>query len=185
MYPCLLPQFSAHKSPSLSDKVGAISSVFSSFPHWRVNLSLRSFSEILYTHTKNEAHLHGGPRSSPSDYEACVCAQSLSPTDCSPPGSSVHGIFQAIILEWVVISSSRGSSWFWDRICLSCIGRWILTTEPPGKSQLRSLLLLLLLASSKTFLTKKTCGQTLKRMEPSSWFHSDWARSSGRELGLW
>ena len=30
--------------------------------------------------------------------------------DCSPPGSSVHGIFQARILEWVAISSSRGSS---------------------------------------------------------------------------
>ena len=30
--------------------------------------------------------------------------------DCSPPGSSVHGILQARILEWVAISSSRGSS---------------------------------------------------------------------------
>ena len=32
-------------------------------------------------------------------------------TDCSPPGSSVHGILQARILEWVAMSSSRGSSW--------------------------------------------------------------------------
>ena len=32
------------------------------------------------------------------------------PMDCSPPGSSVHGILQARILDWVVISSSRGSS---------------------------------------------------------------------------
>ena len=32
------------------------------------------------------------------------------PMDCSPPGSSVHGIFQARILEWVAISFSRGSS---------------------------------------------------------------------------
>ena len=32
------------------------------------------------------------------------------PMDCSPPGSSVHGISQARILEWVAISSSRGSS---------------------------------------------------------------------------
>ena len=31
--------------------------------------------------------------------------------DCSPPGSSIHGIFQARILEWVAISYSRGSSW--------------------------------------------------------------------------
>ena len=32
------------------------------------------------------------------------------PVDCNPPGSSVHGIFQARILEWVASSSSRGSS---------------------------------------------------------------------------
>ena len=32
------------------------------------------------------------------------------PMDCSPPGSSAHGILQARILEWVAISSSRGSS---------------------------------------------------------------------------
>ena len=33
-----------------------------------------------------------------------------SPIDCSLPGSSVHGIFQAIVLEWIAISFSRGSS---------------------------------------------------------------------------
>ena len=41
----------------------------------------------------------------------CVCAQLLDPMDCSPPGSSIHGIFQASILEWVAISCSRISSW--------------------------------------------------------------------------
>ena len=45
--------------------------------------------------------------------------------DCSPPGSSVYGTFQTRILEWVVISSSRGSSWSRDQTCISCIGRWI------------------------------------------------------------
>ena len=47
----------------------------------------------------------------------CVHAQSLqssptlcNPMDCSPPGSSVHGISQARILEWVAVPSSRGSS---------------------------------------------------------------------------
>ena len=39
-----------------------------------------------------------------------MCATLCNPLDCSPPGSSVHGIFQARILEWVAISSSRGSS---------------------------------------------------------------------------
>ena len=49
--------------------------------------------------------------------------------DRSPPGSSVHGISQARILEWVAISSSWGSSWPRDRTwvsCISCIGRQIL-----------------------------------------------------------
>ena len=36
------------------------------------------------------------------------------PVDCRPPGSSVHGILQARILEWVAISFSRGSSWLRD-----------------------------------------------------------------------
>ena len=51
------------------------------------------------------------------------------PKDCSPPGSSVHGIFQARRLECVAISSSRGSSWPRDRTSISwvsCIGRWVL-----------------------------------------------------------
>ena len=41
------------------------------------------------------------------------------------PGSSVHRIFQARILKWVAISSSRGSSQSRDRTCVSCIGRQI------------------------------------------------------------
>ena len=44
------------------------------------------------------------------------------PMDCSPPGSSVLGISQARILEWVAISFSRGSSW----THISCIGRRML-----------------------------------------------------------
>ena len=56
------------------------------------------------------------PSIRPEQFLAIVCAQGFSrvrlcdPVDCSPPGSSVHGIFQARILEWVAISSSRGSS---------------------------------------------------------------------------
>ena len=38
------------------------------------------------------------------------CPTLCDPMDCSPPGSSVHGIFQARILEWVAISFSRVSS---------------------------------------------------------------------------
>ena len=41
--------------------------------------------------------------------------------DCSLPGFSVHGIFQARVLEWVAISFSRGSSWLRDRTQVSRI----------------------------------------------------------------
>ena len=43
--------------------------------------------------------------------------------DCSLPGSSVHGISQGRILEWVAISSSRGSSqpWDWTHTCLASV----------------------------------------------------------------
>ena len=43
------------------------------------------------------------------------------PKDCSPPGSSVHGILQARILEWVAIPVSRGSSRPRDQTQVSCI----------------------------------------------------------------
>ena len=39
-----------------------------------------------------------------------LCLTLCDPVDCSPPGSSVHGILQARVLEWVAMPSSRGSS---------------------------------------------------------------------------
>ena len=54
------------------------------------------------------------------------CPTLCDPMDCSPPGSSVHGISQARILEGVAISYSRGSSQPRDWTQVSCTGRWIL-----------------------------------------------------------
>ena len=48
-------------------------------------------------------------------------SNSYDPRGYSPPGSSVHGISQAGILEWVDISFSRGSSWHRDQTWVSCI----------------------------------------------------------------
>ena len=61
------------------------------------------------------------------------CLILCDPSDCSLSGSSVHGIFQTRILEWVAISSSRGSFQLRDgtRIsCFSCIAGRFFTTEP-------------------------------------------------------
>ena len=67
---------------------------------------------------------------------ACICASYFShvwllcdPMDCSPPGSSIHGVLQARTLEWVTMPSSRGSSQLRDRthiLYVSCIVRWVL-----------------------------------------------------------
>ena len=62
--------------------------------------------------------------------QVCMHARSYltlcDPLDCSPPGSSVHGIFQARMLEWVAISYSRRSCWHRDWTHIPCISRWVL-----------------------------------------------------------
>ena len=55
------------------------------------------------------------------------------PMDCSLPGSSVHGLCQARILEWVAIFFSRGSFNPRDQTSVSCLAGWFFITEPPGK----------------------------------------------------
>ena len=56
---------------------------------------------------------------------AQLCPTLCDPMDCSPPGSSIHGILQARILEWVAIPFSRGSSQPKDLTQVSCIsGRY-------------------------------------------------------------
>ena len=67
-----------------------------------------------------------------------VSSDFCDPLNCSQPGFSIHGIILARILEWVAVSSSKGSSQPRDGICVSCdscIGRQILyhraTRETP------------------------------------------------------
>ena len=73
----------------------------------------------------------------------CVHAQSCpafcDPMDCSPPGSSVCGVFQARILEWVAISSSRVSSHAKDQTHILHLLDWwtdYLPLAPAGKPSL-------------------------------------------------
>ena len=86
----------------------------------------------------------------------CLATQSCptlcNPMDCNPPGSSVHGIFQAIILEQVAISFFRWSSqprdWAWV-LCISCIGRQV----PYQLSQMYNY----------TYVFKNLCGKNNKK----------------------
>ena len=65
-----------------------------------------------------------------------LCQTLCNPMDCSLPGSSVHGIFQARILAWVAISFSRGSSQPRDQIRSSALRADALPSETPGKPNL-------------------------------------------------
>ena len=61
---------------------------------------------------------------------AQLCLTLCDPMDCSPAGSSVYGILQARILEWVAIPFSRRSSQLRDWTQVSCIASRFFTTEP-------------------------------------------------------
>ena len=101
---------------------------------------------IILTFKKRERDewtLRRGSQNHPRPRSAAAAAASLQlcltlcePMDRGPPGSSVHGILQARILEWVAIPSSRGSSWprDWTRISVSpALADRFLPLMPPGK----------------------------------------------------
>ena len=67
------------------------------------------------------------------------CPTFCDPMDCSPQSFFVHEVFQARILEWVTMPSSRGSSWPRDQThisWISCIAGQFFAIEPPGKPKL-------------------------------------------------
>ena len=62
-----------------------------------------------------------------------LCLTLCDSRDCGPPGSSVHGILQVRILEWVAVPFCRASSQPWDLTSISCIAGKFFTSEQPGK----------------------------------------------------
>ena len=96
-------------------------------PYWKVTVLV--MGKIIKWHCQN------------SEHSSClnVCAKSpqlclthCNPMSCSPPDSSVHRILQARILEWIAMTSSRGSSWprHWTLISYVCfmVGRFFTTS---------------------------------------------------------
>ena len=79
------------------------------------------------------------------------------PMDCSLPGSSIHGILQARILEWVAISFSRRSSPPWDRTCISRIGRLILYHLATWEALQYCSRLLILIAAAPSAKSLQSC----------------------------
>ena len=64
---------------------------------------------------------------------AQLCLTLCDTMDCNPPGSSVHGILQARILEWVTLSFSRGSSPPRDQTWISCFACRLFTVRATRK----------------------------------------------------
>ena len=77
-------------------------------------------------------------------------------TNCSPTGSSVHGILQARILEWVAIPFSRGFSWCRDLTWVSCLAGRFFTVWAIGRAKILHLSLLYLFFFLKCRALKDT-----------------------------
>ena len=89
------------------------------------------------------------------------CPTLWDPINCSLPGSSIHGIFQAIVLYWIAISFSRGSSQHRDRTWVShIVGRRFTVRALTGRtfiSKVTSLLFTKLCRLVITFLPRSKC----------------------------
>ena len=93
------------------------------------NISKKRHSQAVKAHRMPaHTHVHMCPCTCAHTHTQCICCFCSitkprltvhNPMDCSPPGSSVHGILQTKILKWVTISFSRGSSQPRDRTWVS------------------------------------------------------------------
>ena len=123
--PATISSFSKFVSLFLFCKYLYLYHFFLGFPYKRYHVFLLSVWLGSFSMTLSRS-FHGAAG-------MCVWAKSLQSCltlcdamDCSPPGSSVHGISQARILKWIVFCPFRGSFWPRNRTWGSCIGRWIL-----------------------------------------------------------
>ena len=116
--------------------VGEVKNLTNHLPLWRIQanesrLSWESLRTTSTTISRDKTLKVRGKKINPW-ISACGISHIwlfCDPIDCSLPGFSVPGIFQARILDWVAISYSRGSSWPRDQTLtswVSYIGRWVL-----------------------------------------------------------
>ena len=110
--------------------------LYASLPQTMFHLS--SLTRIADPHHLLKCIYWDKPQASQSQHEVLLaqsCLTLCDPMDCSPPGSCVHGIFQARMLDWVAISFSRGSSqlkdWTWVSFIAGRLFTVWATTEAP------------------------------------------------------
>ena len=118
-----------------------------------------SFSTNLFTSTLKAVRINLVLFWFIKAYGRCVCSvmSDCSLMDCDLPGSSVHGISQARILEWVAISSSRGSSWPRDWTHISYIAGEFLTRWTTGEACVNTYMHLYLCWPIFTSITNLYC----------------------------
>ena len=106
---------SSSERPLLTDDKGLPNQPWRKEETWRRKSRPQVQAPLLGTRSTSRASSNSVPPSlfhclENNSEVAQSCPTLWDPMDCSLPGSSVHGIFQARILEWVAISFSRGSS---------------------------------------------------------------------------
>ena len=133
--------FKPNNNPILPDKIKfQLHISIHAFNYWFTDKLIVFMNQCWWENTSKASKVPTLPHLSKlqltESCPCCLCAKRAqlflllwNPMDCSQPGSSVQGIFQARILEWVAISSSRGCFQSRDQTrfsCNSCIGRQIL-----------------------------------------------------------
>ena len=113
--------------------------------NWATN-TLIQHSDLIFLHATHH-----------SEKVTVLVAQSYptvwDPVNCSLPGSSVHEILQARILEWVAIPFSRGSSWPKDQIWVSCIAGRFFTVWATREVSYKVIKIILTIFFCHTFLS--------------------------------
>ena len=105
-------------SPGKVAGVGCHALLQEFFLTWELNLHLLSSALQVDSFTTEPP---GKPHSQHLSEVTQSCLTLRDSMDCSPPGFSIHGVFQARILEWIAVSFSRGSFPPRDRTQVSCI----------------------------------------------------------------
>ena len=88
---------------------------FESMPCIKIKITTVIITMTVQAEETSMCKMHGDAEEGKWSEVAQPCPTLCDPMDCSLPGSSVHGIFQARVLEWIAISFSRGSSQPRDR----------------------------------------------------------------------
>ena len=110
------------------------------------------------------------------------CPNLCDPMDCSPPGSSVHGICQARILKWISIPFAKESSQRRDWSRVSCIAGWfLLLNEPHTRVCVCVCVCVCIYTDIYIYITASLVAQRVKSLPA---VQETWIRSLGREDNL-